>query len=151
MGERVYIVQRFEWEYSDEWFYPHNDTPLKAFRLRETAELYRRKLEDEARRQISTSSPEVDSGWSSNLGFTFGGLQHMTTLPEAAFRERLREIGLPDLPQSATRNGIDYGQEWSDDWWKAVWASLSPEHWDGFWQLLDLVRFYQVVEVEMPS
>jgi hypothetical protein len=45
----VYIVQRLHWEYDDVFFILESEQPVKAFVKRESAEAYRKALEDKAK------------------------------------------------------------------------------------------------------
>jgi hypothetical protein len=49
MSMTVYIVQRLHWEYDDVFFILEAEQPVKAFVKRESAEAYRKELEDKAK------------------------------------------------------------------------------------------------------
>ena len=75
-----------------------------------------------------------------------GELKFLTSLPDAEFRDRLRALGLtPPLPYAA-----HFGE--MTDWW--LWWDTESANWTAeqrtaIWDLLDKVRLFEVVEVEL--
>lgn len=134
--QTAYIVQRIDWGYDDEWFYPDGDTPIKAFGSWERAEHHRREQETIQRRALQESS---DNFWGKNLTWTFGSLEEISSLSEAEFKDRLRTL---DIPQP---------EHLMDDeaWWNTVWEKMTQEQEEAFWQLFDRLHFFTVVEVEL--
>lgn len=136
MTRTVYIVQRVEWGYDDNWFYPEGDTPIKAFRSREGAEAHRREREAIQRREIKEPSDEY--GWKRNLTWNFGPLGEISSLTEAELNDRVRGLGLPEMTMDD-----------EEAWWETIWDTMTPEQEDAFWQLFDRLQFFTVVEVEL--
>lgn len=54
----LYLVQRFQWCYDDEWHKPIQAEPIRAFANREAAEAYRRTLEIDARSDYTEEGDE---------------------------------------------------------------------------------------------
>ena len=132
---KVYIVQRLDWEYNDYYFDLKNDEPVKAFTYRDYAEFYRDELEKEANWRY----------W--NPCDFMKGLERATSLSEDELLSRLRELGVPEPPMSEdglVRDWLDY------EWWEDAIERM--RQWDPalLWKLFDKVRFYEVVEVELP-
>ena len=142
--ETVYVVLQLNWEYNDNWHEIENDTPLRAFADAADAEVYRRRLEVEKRAEIAgTGSCATD------LERYFGGFVNMSTLSPEAFRRRLAELWIP-APEEVRSIDPIYGAL-HQKWWETVWTVLPPDHVDAFWALFDLLRFYEVVPVEVEA
>jgi len=163
-GQTVWIVQRIDWEYSDEYFYRNGDTPLKAFRKRAAAEAHRLELERAARAEIIEAPPVVQNGndeyrspWYYNLDYTFGNLTDLTSLSLDEFVSRAKAIGLPDFPPIMLSTEVSSfahiwdDEEESDAWWYQAWETLKPDRTDLLWDILDRLHFFQVVEVEVEG
>ena len=145
----LYIVQRIEWNYSDEWFYQDGDTPLKAFADRDAAERFRQEKENAARAELLENPAAEDGVWNANIGATFGDWESMSSLTQDEFRQRAREIVLRDFPSQQV-NGQRWVETWDSDWWRDAWAALSPDRTALLWNLLDRLRFFEIVEIDGP-
>jgi len=144
-GKGVFVVQRLSWNVGGDRAGPCfcNDeddqgTPLRCFRSREEAEACCQELEQQARRELSP------------FQFHMGELELLTTLSEKEFRQALGKLGLTPPTGTAFRT------EWrSIDWrvwWDAVAADLTDAQREGVFDLLDELRFYEVVQAELdPS
>ena len=139
----VYLVQQVGWAYNDEWYdrldrKPRDDEfhdpsyvpdpdffnrPLKAFRDRAKAEAYARELDRAARSEFA--SPPGLAGPND--------LAALTTLSEERFIERARELGLISSENGGSRPWANY-------------LDLTTTQMEAYWDLCDLVRFYEVVE-----
>jgi hypothetical protein len=139
----VYTVQTVMWEYNDEFNqredYTYDEScdesyleplyrtglpvPLQSFLSREKAEAHRRELERPARKGVN---PFIYNGYGETMA-------DFTTLPPQEFNEGLR----------FDRRGRPLDNLY--DWWE-----LNSDRWtdaqrDAVWEMLDHVRFYQVV------
>jgi hypothetical protein len=140
----VYAVQPVHWAYNDEYYYredegdPEGDRlmSLKSFLRRDRAEAHLREAERRHRRGLNP--------------FNYGGygerLADYGTLAPAQFQERLRELGLqpPDLGRRGRAPGHAL---W--EWWEQAAEGMTAEQQDGVWELLDRVRFYTVVPLQV--
>ncbi len=140
MYQTVYIVQRFHWAYYDNWDYLENDIPVKAFVHRSAAEAYKTQLEEQEREHY----------WECNPFQYFGPLSCITSLSDEDFISSLKEAGLP-IPSQPKVEGNEDFRFMEDDWWQAFDAALSPENREWVWSLLDYIRFFEVVPVEIES
>jgi hypothetical protein len=144
---KAWIVQQIQWKYTDEWFVPEGDQPVKAFLSRERAEEERVRLDAEARREVLAGEWGIDD--TSNLGMTFGLLPEMTSLPVDELERRLAALGLPPFPQDAYGNG-SYPDHYNEKWWQDAWATVGEARADELWGLFDKLRFAEIVEVDLP-
>jgi hypothetical protein len=153
MPRTVYVIQQTNWRYTDEFFVPDSDSPVKAFTSLAAAESYRQELEAEARREIEAISPLEKSWWTSNLAATFsiGNLERITSLNEAEIRERLKALGLPFFPDATGYDKKRHVKYWDEAWWERAWQRLGSEGADGLWNMFDKLRFFEVVEVELEE
>ena len=136
MVRTVYIIQKIDWEFDDDWHNIEEDTPIKAFARRDDALAFCREQESIARTSFITG----------NLGRYFGGYYRMSTQPYAAFLANLRanDISIPDTAGNETNDS------WFFDfaWWDDLWQRLPLEKHDWLWSLFDRVQFYEVIETE---
>jgi hypothetical protein len=138
---KCYIVQQVSWNYNDEWYYredgdgtensPNFHRPVKVFRSRENAEAFAHEKDVAARK-----------GWGGNPFSFCESLDQMTTLSTEEFWERVQALGVPR--PSAQPGGYWFGY----DWWER--AKLKPEVANAIWDLFDRVRFFEVIEIELP-
>jgi hypothetical protein len=128
----VYVVQKLDWEFSDEYFFTVGGLELRAFRDPDRAEAYRRELERAARRG------EVED----DLGNPFSahglGLEAQSSLEADRFRDALRSHGI-DPPDDH-----DFYS-----WWVDEGKRLAPDQRQVVWDLCDQVQLYEVVEQEV--
>ncbi len=155
--QTVYVVQQIRWEYSDEWFYRNGDEPIKAFTRRAIAEAHRREQEQTVREELMNISPvdeerDWPNYWSSNILYTFGSLESISSLTEETFRAKVQEIGLPDFPfEQFYVNAGPIFNLWNNDWWINAWEALKPDRTDLLWNLFDRLFFFEVVEMEVEA
>jgi hypothetical protein len=143
-GNTVYLVQRLHWQFNDSTYDFKRHEPVRAFRTRERAEAHRRELESEARREAE----EFDS--SRGPGKFEMPFDPPSSLSEEELVARLAEMGLG--PPEERYPGAPTIYDWSDrDWWEGCLAHLPDEQHDRLWDLFDRQRFYEVVELELPS
>jgi hypothetical protein len=144
MNKTVYIVQEFGWEYNDEYFEIILDTPIKAFSTREQAETQKQILEREAREDwdsggFGLSFPTFESTYNQENPFSA-----LTSLTRNEFSERIHALGLPALQFG------EYEVFEENALWEAV-RKLPKEKYHAFFDLLDGVNFYEIVEMEMEA
>jgi len=132
----LFMVAGAYWKYNDEYYYRETDglTPYKAFRTREAAEAELADMEDFARNEMDMHP------------FQINGLCHWeawSTLPEAEAVKRVEALGLPPP-------GPGYGDTlgWEEWWDQTDMDSIQSE---AVWDLLDKIRFWEVIEVEVPD
>jgi hypothetical protein len=136
----AYVVQQVHWEYNDEYFYRLDDetgemggpAPLCTFLSRVKAEAWWRKREELAR---GDQSPF-------DYGALDGHLDDYSTLSPAEFSDRLRAAGVS--PPSFGENGRLRDCLW--EWWDRSVIAMTPEQRSAVWDVLDRVRFYEIVE-----
>ena len=134
----VYVVQRIDWEYNDEFnerYDPTELNSLQSFLTREKAEAYRQRLERERRGDENPFS----YGDSPDLG-------GYSTLSADAFRTRIEAAGLSIIPPNRRSSaGFNY---W--DWYDGL---NEAEQRHAVWDALDLVRFYEIepMKVELED
>jgi hypothetical protein len=106
--------------------------PVAAFATRDAAEARTRELELEAARLF-------------NPFCRLGPLAAQTSLPEDDFRRLLGELvaSLPDAPLDAAGRTRFWRL-----WWEEYMPTWSDEVLAKVWDLLDRIRFYEVLEVE---
>ena len=131
---KAYIVQRIGWNYNDEYFYrgegEEDDVPVKAFRDRARAEAHLRQLHD-----------EEAADWVGLNPFEFGRrLADVTSLSGAELAARVQALGFPP-PQ--VNDEIGEGYVWFE-WWNEAMG-------DAVWQLLDRIRFFEIIEIDVAS
>jgi hypothetical protein len=151
----VYTVREVQWEYNDEYYYrqelPHDlddvDTeefalaffpPVKAFLSPDKAEAHRAELE---RRKRDGVNPFSFAGYGDSL-------EEYTTASGRQFRERVEELGLDFAPLDIDRRGRVVGHNLVQ-WWEENVDGMTPEQRDGVWELLDGVRYYEVVPMKV--
>ena len=127
----VYVVRRVGWEYNDEFNYrieePSDANSIRSFLTHEKAETHRQQLEREARGEQNP--------------FDYGGvgddLADHSTLSFDEFGSRMERVGL---------EGGSRLTWW--DWFNGM-GWITPEQRHAVWDALDLVRFYEVVPVQV--
>ena len=140
-AQTVWVVQKLDWHYNDNWYELAEDAPVKAFLSRADAQKHADALTRAEQDVFATLHEDYAKG-GSNLAKIFGGLERMTSLDDAAFVRGVQALNLP-LPSydfSSTGN--------LSDPWAVIWKS-EPKTQAAFWRLLDLLQFYEVVEVEL--
>ena len=134
----VYVVQRIDWEYNDEFnerYDPTELNSLQSFLTREKAEAYRQRLE---RARRGDENP-----------FSYGDSPDLTgysTFSADAFRTRIEAAGLAMIsPRRSAR--FNY---W--DWYESL-SGATDEQRHAVWDALDLVRFYEIepMKVELED
>jgi hypothetical protein len=128
----VYVVQRLDWAFNDQFFFPAGGMELRAFRDPDRAEAYRLELEAATRRgemECELANPFTALG---------NGLDDQSSLDGEQFRDTLRSHGI-DPP-------FEHDFE---NWWEDEGKSLSPEQRRIVWDLCDQVKLYEVVECEI--
>lgn len=151
----VYTVTSVAWEYTDEYYYrldgePEiralaeesdcgsgiSSEPIRSFLTREKAEAHCLTLERKKRKGLNP--------------FNYGGLGvslgSYTSLHADTFKERIRARGL-EPPKFDRRGRAEMGELYS--WWEKVADDLTEEQRHAVWDLLDQVRFFTVVSVEV--
>lgn len=103
-----------------------------AFLDRQQAEAFRRDLETQV-------TPDGDPFDYANF------LWEMTSMDEDVFADVLLDLGV-DPPAKVE----DDWREW-DPWWLEQWPKLNGEQQKGIWRHLDLIQFYQIVEVPLSE
>jgi hypothetical protein len=111
---------------------------VKAFTDPLAAEEYRRDLEQ------GGLAPPLAAFVVKEYGYC--GLGNLTSLPEPAFEDWVRDCGL-EPPQEAGA-GQSTGRDWAT-WWKETAPRMTPEQRAHVWRALDRIRFFEVVETEL--
>jgi hypothetical protein len=132
----LFMVAGAYCKYNDEYYYTEADglTPYKAFRTREEAEVERDEMEENARDVMDMHPFQINAlcqweAWSS--------------LSQEEAVERVKALG---LPPPEPRHGKELNWE---DWWDQT----EMTYWqrEEVWDLLDKIRFWEVIEVEVPE
>ncbi len=128
----AYIIQESGWDYNDEYYYRggNDDRVIKAFSTRAKAEAYQRQRELKARRGKNPFE------W---------GTYFPTSRTEKEFCQFVtKELGLP-----APR--FEHGcYQWMI-WWSEHEDELTAEQLTKIWDAMDLVHFFEVVEIEVEG
>jgi hypothetical protein len=129
---KAYLIQESGWGYSDEYYYrgSRDDQVITAFSTRARAEADQRQRELEAR--LGKNPFEWGSFWSTSR------------IPEEFRRFVEQELGLPP-PEFA--HGC---YQWMD-WWSNHQGQMTGEQRTRIWDAMDLVHFYEVVEIEVED
>jgi hypothetical protein len=134
----LFVVAGAYWHYNDQFHYRDQDglTPYTAFRTREQAEADRLENEEMARDMMELHPFQINglcdwSAWSS--------------LPQEEAVERVTALGLP-APGPGYRDTLDW-----EGWWDEQQEEMTGEQESAVWDLLDKIRFYEVVEIEFPD
>jgi hypothetical protein len=130
----VYVVQRLTWQYNDNWYDLGNDEPLRAFRDRGRAEAYRWELEQAARNEAHSPC---------RVG---GPLGRCTTLSQEELLQQLRRFGV-GAPTGAVPSEYDHPIFHNRAWWDDLRENAATL-FHRVWDLFNLVRFFDVLEVE---
>jgi hypothetical protein len=77
--------------------------------------------------------------------FWLGGVSTVSSLSEDKFRARLPELGFSPLPPKPNSWDATYLAAW----WDEESANWTAEQRSAVWDLLDKVRLFEVVEVEL--
>jgi hypothetical protein len=127
---KAYLIQESGWGYSDEYYYrgSTDDKVITAFSSRARAEAYQRQREELARR--GKNPFEWGSYWS-------------TSRTEEEFRQLVEDLGLP-------RPGSAHGIDWMG-WWSRHQARMTDEQKTRIWDAMDLLHFFEVVEIEVED
>jgi hypothetical protein len=132
---QVYVVQKFNWEYNDEYFY-HDDegSAIKTFRDRAKAEAYRMELEQACRDGINPfEMNDLD-------------LAGQTSLNAGELARRLSAAGI-EPPEGVGDDEDGYVEFF--EWWMDHAEELTEEQRHLVWDLCDRARFYDIVETEV--
>jgi hypothetical protein len=130
----AYVVQKVGWTFNDQWYYRdgmEDDEPITAYATRERAEAERLRLEC--------------AGWKgAGSPLAYGSdLEDVSSLTEAEFIERLNALGLiPERLRGAT-------DIYWRDWWEMVERELTDGQRQALWQMMDRLRLYEIVAVEV--
>lgn len=153
---RVYLVQRRNWEFNDEYFEDTQREPLKAFQSAEDAALYRAQREREERRRIEQEGLYPDEcGLNPFMVFAPQEAPSATdpnadpilsSLPEEELVAWLQGQGLP----CPVKHPEEY-EFYEDDWWASFLQASTTEQRDAFWDRLDYVQLFEIVEVELEE
>ncbi len=128
---KVYLIQESGWDYSDEYYYrgSTDDHVVTAFSTRSKAEAYQREKELEAR--LDKNPFEWGSFWS-------------TSRTEEEFVRFVKELGLA-APEH------EHGcYQWMN-WWDDANGGMTAEQKTRIWDAMDLVHFFEVVELEVEA
>lgn len=120
----VYIVQKLDWKWNDDWYLLSSDEPVIAYEDRSRAEEFAATLEAQERAQLRGM----------NLAERFGGAW-LCLAGEEALQKRLHEAGAPTTSDILSESG-----------WEAIWAAVPEEK---IWEICDAIRFTDVVAVEL--
>ncbi|MBB6048914.1 hypothetical protein [Armatimonas rosea] len=148
---RVYLVQRRHWEFNDDYYGVTQKEPLKAFQSAEDAGFYRDQCEHTERRRIEQEG--IDPGYSGTNPFLVFDPQEapnaepvLSSLPEEELVAWLQSQGLP----CPAKHPEEYGF-YEDNWWASFLQASTTEQRDAFWDRLDYVQLFEVVEVELED
>jgi hypothetical protein len=122
----VYLVQR------------DGCVPVEVLTRREDAERRCRELEREAREHVPP--------------FHSYHVRDMTSLTPPELCRRVRELGLPSLPNPPADPGYHF--QWDSplyEWFKRHVDAMTAEQREGFLGLFDKWRFYDVVPMELEG
>lgn len=138
---QFYLVVRRTW-FEDHDGYendgrPEGGTLVAGFATRAEAEAHRAALQAQVRTEVAAPLRLGD------------GVATLSSLEEDEVCERLRQLGL--TPPEGEIVYHDYlVRNWAA-WYDAVAGSLSEEHRSALWEMLDRVRCYAVVAVELDT
>ena len=131
---KVFVVQRLNWRYNDNWHELVDDEPVKAFLSWDDADAYRSLLEQKHRIGRNTCK-------------FAGGLARASGLSEEEIIVRLHELGLPLPPLDPVSNDLDY--DWGDEqWWAGVEQQAGQWRSEQLWAVFDRCRQFEVIETE---
>jgi hypothetical protein len=149
----VYTVQTVWWDYTDEYYYrvdgKYHDSddeslafegsrpvPVKSFLSREKAEAHRDELE---RKERGDQNPFMWGGLGESLA-------DYTTLKAETFLDRVRALGVkpPRYDKRGRGKMFEVG-----GWWEDVSERMTDEQRHAVWDLLDKVRFFTVVPMQV--
>lgn len=124
---KVYLVQRLSWQYGDDFYYrrEEEDAPMRTFLDPAVAEAHRRELEWQ----------HVQENDINPFGYVDGSLAERTSLPMDEFQVRLE------------RAGMRFSEV--DRLWEQ-YRSLGEEGRRQVWEVIDRLRFFQLVEMTVP-
>lgn len=121
----VYVVRRLGWEYGDDFYYRNDseDAPLRSFLNRDKAEAHRRDLD-----WAYVVEHKVNP-----FGWIDARLQDRSLLPLDELLARLRAAGIAD-PEA-------------DAW--TQYESLPESGRRAVWDVIDRIRFHEVIEMKV--
>lgn len=132
---KVYVVQRLNWQYNDNWHDLVDDEPVKAFLSRDDADAYRTLLEQQ-------------HGLDRNPCDFAGGLRRASDLSEDEVIVRLHELGLPLPPLHPWTDDSRY--DWGDgQWWSRATTLAGDARGEQLWAIFNRCRMYEVVQADM--
>jgi hypothetical protein len=149
----LYIVQKANWAYNDEWAYAEGSTPLKAFLSREAAEAHRQECEAAARFALCHPDRRLYPNRDENANpvAEYGGFTVLTSLTYNELLDRLHEIGVLKLSDAATSPHYYENLLFSDSWWGKLFHTTSPEMQEKLWEIFDKLRFFEIVEADWKA
>ncbi len=86
----------------------------------------------------------IDLPW---LDAAYTNMGKLTAHQRQCVRTALYTCGIWDPPQNAGERDFHRVIEKWRDWWDEVVADLSPSQFEGVWNALDKIRFYELIEL----
>ena len=135
---KLYLVVRrtwFGWGFVD-GERDAGGTPVAGFRRRADANALCKRLQGEAREEVAVPFRLSDD------------LDLLTTLAEGEFVAAVEKLHLTPPPEDDSRG---YKRRDWVGWYDSVAPSLTPRQRRGLWKLLDRVRCYEVIAVDLDE
>ena len=92
----VWIVQKLDWQYNDNFYKLEEDVPIKAFADPAAAQKHCNELTLLEQERWQTYSAQYEG--SGDVVNFFGGFPRITTLDEEEFERNLEKMGLSGMP-----------------------------------------------------
>ncbi len=137
--QKLYLIQKHDWHYIDDWYVQGGQEPVKAFRSREKAEAYFDEMIVEDFRYAPYQKVGSD--------------REATSLDFEELVKRFQQLGVttPEETQRLFHHEYDDEEalEFYYDWWSDTFPQLPREKRRAIYELFDKGRSYDLLEVEI--